>query len=148
MRMSRVSLIVLMCVCAGCNARAHDAGSSVTTRPSVLPAVTSSTATTAVTETSAPVPPMSEACAANNDPLAVATTFVVAAEAGDQTTITHCTFPGAPLSSDLIAAVASGEWILDQVRPVRSDSVLKLGSNAVGFDFPRASAAARHVRRL
>lgn len=135
--MSRVGLMVLVCVSAGCTSGAHDASSAVTSRPSVLPAATSSNATSAVTVTSAPTPTTTKACSADNDPLTAAKTFVVAAETGDQATIARCTYPAARLSSDLIAVVASGGWTLDQVRPVQKDSTLKVGPNAVGFDFPQ-----------
>ncbi len=77
-----------------------------------------------------------DACAADNDPLTIARTFIVAAETGDQPTIARCTYPEAPLSPDLISIVASGGWLLDQARPVRENSSLRLGATAVGFDFP------------
>ena len=66
----------------------------------------------------------------------MAKTFVVAAEAGDQVTIERCTYPSARLSLDLIAIAASGGLLLDQVRPVQKNSLLKVGPIGVGFDFP------------
>jgi hypothetical protein len=107
----RVGLIVVVCVVAGCAAAARDTGSADTTRESV------------------------KACAADNDPLTVARSFVVAAEAGDQAAIERCMYPAEPLGSDLIAIVASGGWLLDQVRAVQKNSALKVGPNTVGFDF-------------
>ena len=65
-----------------------------------------------------------------------ARTFVVAAETGDQATIARCTYSEAPLRPELISIVASGGWLLDQSRPVRENSSLRLGPAAVGFDFP------------
>lgn len=133
--MSRVGWVILVCVCAGCSSAGPDSGSAVTTTLSARPASTSSDATSAA-PTTGPLASSTAACSADNDPLAVAKTFIVAAETNDQATITRCTYPAARLSSDLIEIVASGELILDQVRPIQENSLLKVGPDGVGFDFP------------
>jgi hypothetical protein len=120
--MRHVGVIVVVCVCIGCIPTARDSSNAVSTsRASVV-------ATPAAT--------VAEACSADNDPLTVAKTFVVAAETGDEVTIARCTYPASPLSSDLIAIVASGGWLLDHAGPVQANSKLKVGPAGAGFDFP------------
>lgn len=129
--MRRVGLIILLCVCTSCTSTARDTDGALTTPP------TNSLDSTETAPVSRPLPiSTTEACSANNDPLAIAKTFVVAAESGDQATIARCTYPAARLKPDLISIVAAGGWLLDQARPVPENSSLRLGPGAVGFAFP------------
>lgn len=129
--MRRVGLMVLLLACAGCTSTAGDTAGAVTT-PHVSPSdQTVTTPRTRPLPTSIP-----GACSADNDPLAVAKTFIVAAESDDQATIARCTYPATRLSPDLISIVASGGWLLDQVRAVPENASLRLVPGAVGFDFP------------
>jgi len=127
----------MACVCAGCTSGAQDSRSAVTAARTSVSAASSSDATSAAAVNSSPRQRRTEACSADNDALAVAKTFIVAAESGDQATIARCTYPAARLSSDLIAIVASGGFMLDHVRAVQDTSALKVGPNGVGFDFPQ-----------
>lgn len=121
---------MLALVSVSCTSGAAGTGSAVTTSPAARPPNSSEAVSAA---SGSPVPP--GACAADNDPLTVAKTFVVAAEAGDQVTIARCTYPTAPLGADLVSIAASGGLLLDQVQPVRENSRLKVGPNTVGFEF-------------
>jgi hypothetical protein len=131
--MRRVCLIILLCVGTGCTSTAHDSDGAVTTAPANSLDRTETVAATRQLPVST-----AEACSTDNDALAVAKTFIVAAESGDQTTIVRCTYSVSPLNPDLISIVASGGWLLDQVRPVPGNSSLRLGPGAVGFAFPNS----------
>jgi hypothetical protein len=128
--MTRIGLLIVALMCVSCSSETSGTESAATT-PSPSTAPSSSTASTIAT-----APLATDACAADNDPLTVAKTFIVAAETGDEATIARCIYPTAPLSADLISIVASGGFLLDQVQPARPESLLKVGPSAVGFDFP------------
>ena len=75
-------------------------------------------------------------CAPTNDPLAVAKAFLVAAEAHDQTALSHCTSRRTPLSSSDISTASIGPWLLDRVQPLQQGVGLQLGPTAIGYNFP------------
>ena len=129
--MRGVGVIILLCTCTGCSSTARDTEAVLAT-----PAANSLDRSERVPVTGPLSTSSTQACSTNNDSLTVAKMFVVAAESGDQATIARCTYPAARLASDLISIVASGGWLLDQVRRVPKNSSLRLGPGAVGFDFP------------